>query len=59
MENLNKIIIGIGLAVFGIAIIMGITPIDLTGTPAFLLGSVFVVIGGAMLTRQFGRKRKK
>ena len=51
MKNLDKIITGIGIAIFGIAIMLGITPIALTGPPAFLLGSVFIVIGGAILGR--------
>lgn len=51
MQNLDRIIVGIGLVVFGVAIMLGITPIALTGPPAFLLGLVFVVIGGAILSR--------
>ena len=48
MQNFDKIVLGIGLIIFGVAIMVGITPITLSGLPAFLLGSVFVLLGAGI-----------
>lgn len=51
LGNLDKVLYGFGLIVFGLAIMIGITPIQLTGSPAVALGCVVALFGGGIIAR--------